>query len=114
MPADPLTERRRRTDGITDVEQYALLSSWLGVHYQLLKWVKVSAMFTFTYEMPHFLTFADAGRDLDGKNQVEARNSDKLNEFNPVYNDAYDALGTRFRTGGMLMYGLTLGLQGQF
>ena len=111
---DPITERRRRTDGITDVEQYALLSSWLGVHYQLLKWVKVSAMFTFAYEMPHFITFADAGRDLDGKNQVEARNSDKQNEFNPVYNDAYDALGTRFRTGGMLMYGLTLGVQGQF
>lgn len=111
---DPATKKRRRADGITDVEQYATLSGWAGVHYQMLKWVKLSAKFTFAYEMPHFITFADAGRDLDGQNQVEARNSNKVNEFNPVYNESYDALGTRFRTGGMSMYGVTIALQGKF
>ncbi len=105
---------RRKTDGITDVEQYALLDSWFGILYQPIRNVRIGAHFQVAYEMPHFLTFADAGRDLDGKNQVERENSNEQNEFNPVYDDAIDSLGTRFRSGGMQTYGFVFSLQGKF
>lgn len=111
---DPETGERRKTDGITDVEQYALLNGWVGLRYQPLKWVRLGAHFHMGYEMPHFLTFADAGRDLDGKNQVERDNSTGDNEFNPVYNDSYDSLGARFRSGGATTYGFAFSLQGKF
>ncbi|MGM0577686.1 MAG: hypothetical protein ACQEXJ_18310 [Myxococcota bacterium] len=106
--------RRRQTDGITDVEQYATLSSWIGVRYQPIPYFTVAAKFTFAYEMPHFLTFADAGKDLDGRNQVERENSEGVNEFNPVYNSDYDGLGHRFRSGGLRTTAFSLSVTGKF
>ncbi|MCB9787758.1 MAG: hypothetical protein H6744_13835 [Deltaproteobacteria bacterium] len=111
---DPSTGRPRKTDGITDVEQFGTLSTWLGVHYQPVRWVSLSARLDFAYEMPHFLTSADAGKDLDGRNQVQASNSSGVNEFNPVYDSHIDSLGSRFRTGGIRTVGFSLSLSGKF
>ena len=113
---DPETGRRMKTNGITDVEQYANLSTWLGVRYQPIPEFQLLARFAVENELPHFLTTADAGRDLDPQfeNAVEQSNSFGVNEFNPVYNEVYDALGSRFRSGGMITYLVTIGLQGRF
>ncbi|MEZ4265381.1 MAG: hypothetical protein R3F39_03300 [Myxococcota bacterium] len=111
---DPDTGRPRKTDGITDVEQFGTLSAWVGVRYQPVRWVSLGARFDFAYELPHFLTFADAGKDLDGINQVQASNQSGQNEFNPVYNSHIDSLGSRFRTGGIRTMGFTLSLNGKF
>jgi hypothetical protein len=113
---DPATGRRMKTDGITDVEQYANLSSWIGVRYQPIPEFQLLARFAVENELPHFLTTADAGRDLDKAedNAVEQSNSFGINEFNPVYNEVYDALGSRFRSGGMITYVVSVGLQGRF
>ena len=113
---DPDTGKRLKADGISDVEQYATLSTWLGVRYQPIPNLQLLARFTLLSELPHFLTTADAGRDLDPDegNEVEWENSFGDNEFNPVYNEAYDSLGSRFRSGGLLTYGVTVALQGRF
>jgi hypothetical protein len=104
--------QRRRTDGITDVQQHATVSGWLGVRYQILEWVSLKTGFSMAYEFPHFITFADPGIDLDG-NEVVTSEGD-LNEYNPVYAEALDGLGNHFRTGGTMTYGVTAGLQGKF
>ena len=100
----------------TDVEQYANLSTWLGVRYQPIPEFQLLARFAVENELPHFLTTADAGRDLDPAldNAVEQSNSFGVNEFNPVYNEVYDALRSRFRSGGRVTYLVTVGMQGHF
>ncbi len=111
---DPATGRRRKSDGITDVENYATFTGWFGLRYQMIKHLELTTRFTVGYETPHFLTAADAGKDLDGRNQVEPVNSNGENEFSPVYNENYDAIGTRFRTANTMLYGLTVSLMGKF
>ncbi len=111
---DPATGQRLKTNGLTDVEQYALLKAWFGFRWQMYRYVQFSAQGWLGHETTHFITTADAGKDLDGRNQVEAVNSKGDNEYNPVYNAAYDALGTRFRTGDVMLYGIQLSLTGKF
>lgn len=111
---DPTTGARRKSTGITDVEQYALLKAWFGFRWQMYKHIQFGAEAWIGHETTHFITTADAGTDLDGRNQVEAANSQGENEFNPVYSDAYDALGTRLRTGDVQLFGVSLSLQGKF
>lgn len=108
------TNRRRKTDGITDIEQYATFTGWVGVNYQAMEHLKIRLQVSFAHETDHFITTADAGKDLDGANQVEEENSFGENEFNPVYNSAYDALGTRFRTGNTSLLGVQISLMGKF
>ena len=113
---DPETGLRMKTNGITDVEQYATVSSWLGARYQPIPEFQILARFTLENELPHFLTTADAGKDLDPHTDqaVEQSNSNGVNEFNPLYNQEYDSLGSRFRSGGMITYKFSVGLQGRF
>lgn len=111
---DPSTGWARKTNGITDVAPYVTLRSWLAVRYRFLKWVKLIGRFDFAYQTPHFLTFADTGKNLDGKNDVERHNSLGQNELSPVYIKSIDGYGHRFRSGGAFDYGLTLSLQGDF
>jgi hypothetical protein len=111
---DPVTENTRKTDGLTDIEQYATVSGWLGFRWQIQKHVGLRAMFQIAHDTDHFLTTADAGKDLDGLNQVEKENSMGDNEYNPVYSDAYDSLGRRFLSGNIMRLGAQVSLMGKF
>ena len=109
---------RRKTDGVTDVEQYATASSWFTLRYQILEWVTVRAGFSLAYEFPHYITFADAGEDKNGDQVVQLEDPNdpegQPNEYSPVYATALDGIGNRFRTGGMMTYRVMFGLQGRF
>ena len=111
---DPNTNRRRKTDGITDVEQYATFKTWVNLRYQVIRNLKLNVAFWFAHETPHFITTADAGEDLDNSGQVEESNDTGANEFNPVYSDHFDALGTRFMTANTLLFGANVSLMGKF
>lgn len=128
---DPLTAQRRKTDGLTDIEQYALVRGTFGFRWQMWKHIQLRFTGWLGFESSHFLTTADAGKDLDSQNQVEASNSQCVagspplagstcgcsqcvNEYNPVYNDAYDSLGTRFRTANTTLWGVNVQVQGKF
>lgn len=104
----------RKTDGITDVEHYADVGGHLGVVYQPMRWFKARLAFDYAYTTEHFLTFADAGRDLDQNLQVDAVNSQGVNEFNPFYNESTDSFGHRFRVADKHTYTVMLSVEGQF
>jgi hypothetical protein len=111
---DSATGHRLKTDGITDVEQFAAIGGWIGLRIQVHRHLAIGATLRVGWEAPHFLTFADAGRDLDGDEIVEESNAAGLNEFNPVYNAHYDALGVRFRTAGATTLGLETSITAKF
>ena len=86
-----------QTDGITTVEPYGRFAGWMAVHYQPIKYFQISAKVGWMRETAHFLTFADPGTNLDGKNNIEVKNSNNTNEFSPVYLPSVDNPGSRIR-----------------
>jgi len=103
----------RKSDGATDVEQHATFGAELGITYQPMKHLRLRLGFDYSYTTDHFITFADAGRDLDGSGNVEGRNSQSVNEYNPFYNEATDAYGRRFRASASHSWGIIFGVEGR-
>lgn len=104
---------RRKTDGVTDVEQYGRFGLKFGVAYQPLQFLKVRVGFNYFHTTSHFITFADAGKDLDGSGEVTSPNGEGLNEYNPFFNQEYDEFGRRFRVDDKNHYEFVLSIQGQ-
>jgi hypothetical protein len=111
---DPAAGDRRKTDGITDYEQYTVVTGWFGLRWQIVKWVVLRAQFNLSHTTSHFITTADAGIDLNNDGKVTKGTNDETNEYNPVYSEYFDSLGNRFRTANMMTYGAVLSLQGKF
>ncbi len=105
-----------RTDGITDVEHYGIYTGWLGFHLQPIKYFALGANFSFAWRQPHFITFADAGKDsaTDTDGVVTGNNSQGENEYNPVYLEEIDKEGHRFKLDQPLTWSLVFTLTGQF
>ena len=106
-----------RTDGITDVEHYGIYTGWFGFHLQPIRYLALGANFSFAWRQPHFITFADAGKDsavdLDGV--VTGHNKPGgENEYNPVYLEEIDKEGHRLKLDQPLTWSLIFTLTGQF
>jgi len=104
------------TDGITDVEHYGIYTGWAGFHLQPLRYLALGVNCSFAYRQPHFITFADPGKDatvdLDGV--VTGYNSQKENEYNPVYLEGVDKPGNRLKLDQPFTWSLLFTLTGQF
>ena len=103
----------RRTDGVTDVEQYGRFGVNAGVGYQAMEHLRVRLGFSYRHTTSHFITFADAGRDTDGSGQVDSPNHQGVNEYNPFYNESYDDFGNRFRVDESNAYEMQLSIEGK-
>ena len=103
----------RKTDGVTDVEQYGRFGLNLGVGYQALKYLRVRLGFSYRHTTSHFITFADAGRDTDASGSVRSPNNKSENEYNPFYNESYDDFGNRFRVDASNAYETQLSVEGK-
>ncbi|HIA02922.1 MAG TPA: hypothetical protein EYN06_01270 [Myxococcales bacterium] len=101
------------SDGVTDVEQYGRLGVSLGATYQPMSNLRVRLGFSYFHVTSHYLTFADAGKDLDGQGDVQAFNSLGQNEYNPKYNENIDDFGKRFRLDDSHIYRFILSVEGQ-
>ena len=104
------------TDGVTDVEHYGIYSGWLGFHLQPIRYFALGANFSFAYRQPHFITFADPGKDsaVDTDGVVTGHNSQQENEYNPVYLEEVDKPGNRLKLDQPLTWSLIFTLTGQF
>lgn len=96
---DPTTQQPATTNGITDVEQYGQFAGWAKLHYQPVKHFQISAMLRYQRDTPHFITFGDYGKDLDGQGGVRQANSatPPKNEYSPVFLPGIDSPGGRLR-----------------
>lgn len=96
---DPATGQAARTNGITDFEQFGRFAGWGGLHYQPVRYFQISATFQYSVDTPHFITYGEYGKDLDGKNGVQQANTQTppKNEYSPVYLPNLDTPGNRLR-----------------
>ncbi|NOZ00960.1 MAG: hypothetical protein GXP54_03615, partial [Deltaproteobacteria bacterium] len=101
-------------DGVTDVGSFGTYSAWVGFTLQPIEYFQLAFRFTYSYETAHYLTYSDVGQDLDGKNNVEFKNSFGDNEYNPVYNSVVDDPGRRFRSEGANILGVMLMLVARY
>jgi hypothetical protein len=99
--------------GITDIESYGTIGGDLGLNVQVGKFIRFRGLFGFRSDMPHMITAAGAGKDLNGDNHVDPTpdpTNTKQVEANPAYRPAIDEPGRRFRVEGTKIW--TLFLQG--
>ncbi len=110
---DPITGRVTATDGITDVEAYGRFTGWAALHYQPVKYFQVSAKMGWMSETPHYLTFGEYGRDLDGAHGVQQSNSRGENEYSPTFLPAVDTPGQRLRLTAADNFALMFSISGK-
>jgi hypothetical protein len=110
---DPATGRPRSTNGITDVEGYGRFAGWAAVHYQPIKHFQGSVSFNYGAETPHFITFGDYGRNLDGQKGVEQSNSVNQNEYSPTFLPELDTPGRRLRVQSIANWTLMVSVSGK-
>lgn len=110
------------TDGITDVEQYGIYSTWIGLHYQPIRYFQLGAKFMYSRQTAHYLTNADPGKDLDGNGPVQ-EDGQEGNEYSPVYLEGIDSPAgdpasapnaTRFRAQNADSFHVMIHLTGKF
>jgi hypothetical protein len=79
--------------GVSDIEAYGSFGGDVGLNVQVGHYVRFRSLFGLTYDAPHFITNASPGiPGSDGR--VDSTNPDQAN---PLYRDAIDLPGRRFR-----------------
>ena len=119
--ADPANAQvSLRSDGITDVEQHGVATTWfaarVGLPAELEAWLRLTA----SHQSNHFLTFADAGKD-NGRQDVgdfptynRGIIDPDTDEENPVFNEHLDLAGSRMRLASHLAVGVGFGIGRRF
>jgi hypothetical protein len=80
--------------GVTETQAYATFGGLAGFNVHVGRHVRFRGLFDLSVEMPHFLTFANAGVDRNNDGHVD---SNDPTEANPVYREAIDIPGRRFK-----------------
>ncbi|TNF25486.1 MAG: hypothetical protein EP329_23030 [Deltaproteobacteria bacterium] len=111
---DPVTGLPKKTDGITRIEHHLVIGGWLGLRYEVFEALELRARASVFRESDHFLTFTDAGVDLDGVNDVQRENGSGVNELDPTWLSGVDEPGTRYRTGGLWTLGIDFAIRAKF
>jgi hypothetical protein len=110
-------------DGITTIEQYAIMRGSLGFGFYVSQYVKFGATFSLAHETEHFISNAKIGKDLDGNGVVEANNQYNPNdandvaqskEHNPTFTPNIDAVGRRIRVEETTLFTTALNLAFMF
>jgi hypothetical protein len=91
--------------GVTETEAYGTFGGQAGVNIQVGKHVRFHGLFGLSLEMPHFITFANAGVDRDAVPGVQTNDP---HEANPVYRELIDLPGRRFKVEGTQVWSLFL------
>ncbi|MFT6629576.1 MAG: hypothetical protein ACJA1R_002854, partial [Flavobacteriales bacterium] len=104
-------------DGITDIEGFARIGGHVGLDLQFSPYVAFRFATVLRWESPHFLNFADAGRDANQSGVVElspVTDGGESVERNPNYNLTMDPVGRRFRVENSLIIDWNATLAFQF
>jgi hypothetical protein len=91
--------------GVTETQAYTAMGADIALGIQAGKHTRFRGLFGFATELPHFISFATAGEDLDGDGRVDASNA---SEANPTYRETIDIPGRRFKVEGTQIWTLSL------
>jgi hypothetical protein len=91
--------------GVTETEAYSTFGGDAGLNIQVGRYIRFRGLFGLALDLPHFITFANAGVDRDGDSAVQLANPA---EKNPAYRETIDNPGRRFRVEGTRVWSLLL------
>jgi hypothetical protein len=89
--------------GITETQGYSAAGADVGISAQVGRYARLRGLFGFATELPHFITFATAGKDVDGVSGVDTTNPQ---EANPTYREVIDLPGRRFKVEATQIWSL--------
>ncbi len=109
--------RNTGIDGITTVEEFVSVRGHLGLGAQIGPFFRMGLDLSLAHETEHYLGNADIGKvipraDDDGAGRVESRDQPRydVNEHNPTYSPAIDAVGHRIRVEETTVFGVAVNM----
>ena len=100
--------------GITDIENYFSYGGQLGLVVRAGRYLKFRGFFGVQGAQKHFITFADAGKDLDNSGKVEQSGAQAAAEVNPAHRPLIDFVGRRYVVDETTMYTVLLQAEAVF
>jgi hypothetical protein len=100
--------------GTTDIENYFSYGGQLGLNVRVGRYMKFRGYFGMAGAQRHFITFADAGKDVNASGQVEQNGAQAEVEVNPVHRPLIDYVGRRYVVDETAVYSLMLQGEARF
>jgi len=97
--------------GITSVENHVLISGLMAINLEMTKWFRAQVGVGFGHEQSHYITFGDAGKNIDDQAGIQHTN---LGEVNPMYRPYIDGTGRRFRVADSTIFDVFANIQARF
>ena len=97
--------------GITSVENHVLISGLMAINLEMSKWFRAQVGVGFGHEQSHYITFGDAGKNIDDDAGIQPTN---LGEINPMYRPYIDGTGRRFRVADSTIFDVFVNIQARF
>jgi hypothetical protein len=94
--------------GVTDIENYFSYGGQLGLNVRVGRFMKFKGFFGMTGVQKHYITFADAGKDVNNSGQVEQHGADAEREVNPIHRPLIAFVGRRYVVDETAIYHLFL------
>lgn len=96
--------------GITNIENYAAFKAALAFNLDFSSYFRARLGVAFGHEQQHYITFGDAGRDIDNQKGITYTNE---KEVNPMYRPFMDQVGRRWRVGETTVFDVFASVEGR-
>jgi hypothetical protein len=100
--------------GVTDIENYFSYGAQLGLAVRAGRYLKFRGFFGIQGAQKHFITFADAGKDLDNSGKIEQQGAEAAAEVNPIHRPLIDFVGRRYVVDETTLYNVMLQAEALF
>jgi hypothetical protein len=97
--------------GITNIENYVIFKGALAFNLNISKWFRTRLGVALGHEQEHYITFGDAGKDLNDNSIVDPNVEE---EVNPMYRPYIDAPGRRYRVEESTIFDFFVSAEGRF
>lgn len=94
--------------GVTDIENFFSYGGQLGLNVRVGRYMKFRGAFGVAGAQKHFITFADAGKDVNASGQVDQHGAAAEAEVNPIHRPLIDFVGRRYVVDETAIYSLFL------
>jgi hypothetical protein len=103
--------------GITTIENYATVQGLLAFNLDFTQYVRARLGVSLGQEQEHYITFDDAGKDIDGNgiiNYNEKGEAHPEQEINPMYRPIINQIGHRFRVAETTVFDFFVAIEGRY